>query len=84
MGRTNVVLDDALVERVMRLYRHDPAALAYEAHLQGRKNSAEEVMHPRPSTPRFGTPNDLVQAWKDHVLRAIPRVARCARPVVRT
>ena len=33
-------------------------------------------MHPRPSTPRFATPNDLALAWKHHVLRAIPRDAR--------
>jgi hypothetical protein len=30
-------------ERVMRLYRHDPAALAYESRLQGQKSSSEEV-----------------------------------------
>jgi hypothetical protein len=63
-------------ERVMRLYRHDPAALAYEARLQARKSSSEEVMHPRPATPRFATPNDLARAWKHQVLRAIPRDAR--------
>jgi hypothetical protein len=63
-------------ERVMRLYRNDPAALAYEARLQARKSSAEEVMHPRPATPRFATPNDLAHAWKHHVLVAIPRDAR--------
>jgi hypothetical protein len=60
---------------VMRLYRHDPAALAYEARLEARKNSAEEVMHPRPATPRFVTPNDLARAWKHQVLVAIPRNA---------
>jgi hypothetical protein len=60
-------------ERVMRLYRHDRAALAYEAQLQARKNSSEEVMHPRPSTPRFRTPNAIARAWRQHVLRAIPR-----------
>jgi hypothetical protein len=63
-------------ERVMHLYRHDPAALAYEARLQARKSSSEEVMHPRSATPRFATPNDLARAWKNHVLRAIPRDAR--------
>jgi hypothetical protein len=60
-------------ERVMRLYRHDRAALTYEAHLQARKNSSEEVMHPRPSTPQFKTPDALSRAWRQHVLRAIPR-----------
>jgi uncharacterized protein YcbK (DUF882 family) len=62
-------------KRVMRLWRHDPAALAYEAQLQARKNSAEEVMHPRPSTPKFATPRAIARAWKHHVLRAIPRPA---------
>jgi uncharacterized protein YcbK (DUF882 family) len=60
-------------ERVMRLYRHDRAALAYEAHLQARKNSSEEVMHPRSSTPQFRTPTAIARAWRQHVLRAIPR-----------
>lgn len=62
-------------ERVMHLYRSDRGALVYEAHLQARKNSAEEVMHPRSSTPRFHSPRDLVRAWKTHELRAIPRNA---------
>jgi hypothetical protein len=62
-------------ERVMRLYRHDRGALAYEARLQARKNSSEEVMHPRSATPRFHSPRDLVRAWKTHELRAIPRNA---------
>jgi Family of unknown function (DUF5715) len=60
-------------ERVMRLYRHNRGALAYEAHLQARKNSSEEVMHPRASTPQFGTPDAIARAWRRHVLRAIPR-----------
>jgi hypothetical protein len=62
-------------QRVMRLYRHDRGALAYESLLQARKNSSEEVMHPRSSTPRFHSPRDLVRAWKTHELRAIPRNA---------
>jgi hypothetical protein len=62
-------------ERVMRLYRHDPAALAYESRLQGQKSSSEEVMHPRYRTPRFRTPAAIARAWKHHVLRAIPRNA---------
>ncbi|MDX6473495.1 MAG: hypothetical protein QOK22_2311 [Gaiellaceae bacterium] len=62
-------------ERVMRLYRANSGALAYEARLQARKNSSEEVMHPRSATPRFHSPRDLVRAWKTHELRAIPRNA---------
>ena len=60
-------------KRIMRLYRSHPEALAYEAHLQSRKNSAEEVMHPRTSTPQFRTPNAIAAAWRRHALRAIPR-----------
>jgi hypothetical protein len=62
-------------ERVMRLYRNDRGALAYEAKLQARKNSSEEVMHPRSATPRFHSPRELARAWKKHELRAIPRNA---------
>lgn len=62
-------------QRVMRLYRGNRAALVYEAHLQARKNSSEEVMHPRSSTQRFYSPRDLVHAWRTHELRAIPRNA---------
>src|SRR5438105_3025595 len=62
-------------EHLMRLYRH--GALPYIARLQSKKNSAEEVMHPRSATPRFLTPSALARAWRHHVLRAIPReVAR--------
>ena len=57
-------------EHVMRLYRH--GALAYTARLQAKKNSAEEVMHPRSRTPRFKTPDAIARAWRHHVLRAIP------------
>ncbi len=62
-------------ERVMGLYRHDRGALLYEAHLQARKNSAEEVLHPRAATPRFHSPRELATAWRRHVLVAIPRDA---------
>ena len=62
-------------ERIMRLYRHDPSALAFEAGQQARKNSAEEMLHPLYRTHRFSNPNALAAAWKHHVLRAIPRNA---------
>lgn len=60
-------------KRLMRLYRSDPRDLAWEAYLQERKNSDEEVMHPRRNTPQFRTPDALARAWRHHVLRAIPR-----------
>jgi hypothetical protein len=52
------------------------AALAYESRLQARKLSSEEVLHPRYRTPRFATPNAIVRAWKQRVLKAIPRNPR--------
>ncbi|HEX3226520.1 MAG TPA: DUF5715 family protein [Gaiellaceae bacterium] len=58
-------------EHVMRLYRH--GALSYTARLQAKKNSAEEVMHPRRATPRFKTPTAIARAWRHRVLRAISR-----------
>jgi hypothetical protein len=62
-------------EHVMRLYRH--GALSYTAHLQAKKNSAEEVLHPRYRTRQFRTPVAIARAWRHHVLRAIPlHVAR--------
>jgi hypothetical protein len=41
---------------IMRLYRKDPNALARQAELQGRKASAEEVLHPSDRTPPYGDP----------------------------
>jgi soluble lytic murein transglycosylase-like protein len=41
---------------IMRLYREDPNALARQAELQGRKASAEEVLHPVDRTPPYGDP----------------------------
>jgi hypothetical protein len=60
-------------ERIMRAYRTNRAGLLYEARLQARKSSAEEVLHPRSETLRFRSPRDLVRAWARHELVAIPR-----------
>ncbi|HEX6788814.1 MAG TPA: DUF5715 family protein [Gaiellaceae bacterium] len=57
-------------EHVLSLYRH--GSLSYVARLQDNKNSAEEVLHPRANTHRFGTPDAIARAWRHHVLRAIP------------
>ncbi len=43
-------------EEIMRLYREDPAGLARRAELQGRKASAEEVLHPSDRTAPFRDP----------------------------
>jgi hypothetical protein len=63
-------------KRVLRLYRHNQAALAFEQRQQSRKNSAEEVLHPAYRTPRFSSPAAIAGAWRRHVLRAIPRDAQ--------
>jgi soluble lytic murein transglycosylase-like protein len=63
-------------QRVLKLYRHNRAALSWEDVQQARKSSAEEVMHPASSTLRFHRPRDLVRAWKRHQLVRIPTDAR--------
>jgi Family of unknown function (DUF5715)/Transglycosylase SLT domain len=50
---------------IMRLYRHDPEELARQADLQGRKASAEEVLHPSDRTPTFGDPFAIQRALGD-------------------
>ena len=62
-------------KRIVGFYDSADGALAYEARQQGRKSSAEEVLHPRSRTLRFRSPRALVRAWRRHVLRAIPRNA---------
>ena len=57
---------------IMRLYREDPVALARTEALQTAKNSAEEVLHPLGSTPRFETPAQLQAAWDAGTIRAFP------------
>src|SRR3954453_7658470 len=47
---------------IMRLYRHDPDALARQADLQGRKASAEEVLHPSDQTETYGDPFAIQRA----------------------
>ena len=60
-------------ERVLRLYETDRAALRYEQRLQFKKNSAEEVLHPRPTTLQFRSPRAIARALRAHVLVPIPR-----------
>jgi hypothetical protein len=57
---------------IMRLHREDPPALARLQALQTAKASAEEVLHPLDSTPRFDTPQALKAAWDDDAIRAFP------------
>jgi hypothetical protein len=58
---------------IMRLHRDDRGQLARLQQLQTAKNSAEEVLHPPESTPRFGTPAVLRAAWDDDEIRAFPQ-----------
>jgi soluble lytic murein transglycosylase-like protein len=57
---------------IMRLYRTDREQLVRLQGLQTAKSSAEEVLHPLDSTPRFATPDALKTAWDDGSIRAFP------------
>jgi hypothetical protein len=57
---------------IMRLFRRDPARLEALAHLQTRKASAEEVLHPLPTTDTFATPADVERATAERVLQPLP------------
>jgi hypothetical protein len=60
-------------KRLMSQYRHNRAALYFQARQQARKYSAEEVLHPRSATRRFRTPAELARAWHSGRVRPIPR-----------
>jgi soluble lytic murein transglycosylase-like protein len=57
---------------IMRLWRHDRTELARLTALQTAKNSAEEVLHPAPQTPRFSDPGQLRSAWDDGDIAGFP------------
>jgi hypothetical protein len=57
---------------IMRLHRSRPVELAHLSTLQTAKNSAEEVLHPLGSTPRFGDPAALRSAWDAGEIRTFP------------
>ena len=63
-------------ERIMRLSREDAGELARMQAAQTAKASAEEVLHPPGSTPRFTSPAKLRAAWDDGQLVAFPRDER--------
>src|SRR3954447_6120820 len=59
---------------IMRLYRHDPEQLAHQADLQGRKASAEEVLHPSDRTETYGDPFAIQRALgAGELVRLSPR-----------
>jgi hypothetical protein len=59
-------------ERIMQLSRHDTGKLAALQAAQTAKASAEEVLHPPGTTPRFTTPAELQKAWQEEQLVAFP------------
>ena len=57
--------------QIMRLYREDPNGLARRAELQGRKASAEEVLHPSDRTPPYRDPSAVRRARATGQLAAL-------------
>jgi len=60
----------------MRLWREDPAELERLDGLHEAKGSAEEVLHPDGSVPRFGDPEELREAWDRGEIAALPDTPR--------
>lgn len=60
---------------IMRLYDADPSRLRRLARLHGHGPSAERVLQPPESTPRFERPGDLEDARERGALRPIPNRA---------
>ncbi len=58
--------------RIMRLHRTDAGELARLEAAQTAKASAEEVLHPPGSTPRFTTAPQLQKAWENQDIVAFP------------
>jgi len=61
---------------IMRLWREDPAELERLDGLHEAKGSAEEVLHPDGSVPRFGDPEELREAWDRGEIAALPDTPR--------
>jgi hypothetical protein len=59
-------------ERIMRLYRTEPAELDRLVALHGRKATAEEVLHPKAQTRVFDTTAALKRAEASGQLRPLP------------
>jgi hypothetical protein len=57
---------------IMRLYRDDRPELERLAALHGAKASAEEVLHPDGSVPRYADPGDLREAWDRKEILPLP------------
>jgi hypothetical protein len=59
-------------ERIMQLYRADPAGLRRLSALQNARASAEEVLHPEGSTPVYGGPGAIAVAVQARALVPLP------------
>jgi hypothetical protein len=57
---------------IMRLWREDRPQLDRLARLHAAKGSAEEVLHPPGSVPRFADPGQLRDAWDRDEIVALP------------
>ena len=57
---------------IMRLHREDAGELARLQAAQTAKASAEEVLHPPGSTPRYTTAGRLQEAWDDEDIVPFP------------
>ena len=60
---------------IMRLFRRDSDELARRADLHARKNSAEELLHPRGRTPTYRDPAAVTRARATGELRALDRAS---------
>jgi hypothetical protein len=63
-------------QAIMHAHRTDPAELHRLAILHGKKNSAEEVLHPSSTTRHFATPEALKAAWDAGEIRTFPDAPR--------
>ena len=61
---------------IMRLHREDPAELDRLSRLHGAKGSAEEVLHPDGTVPRFADPGRLRAAWDEGAIVGLPDAPR--------
>ena len=63
-------------QEIMRLSATTRPSSRGSTALQTAKDSAEEVLHPPGSTPRFATPASCKQAWDDEQIVAFPQDER--------
>jgi hypothetical protein len=73
---SNYLWKVAAAREIMRLWRGDRAELDRLVALHAAKGSAEEVLHPPGSTPRFATPAELRAAWDAGDVVAFPDAPR--------